>query len=80
MSEDRRMYRNLPPCPYCGEPGHPWRVNGSNLWSVDCYECGARGPLGLNRTDAILKYYNQHPFHTSTEIRREYRQKKAREK
>jgi len=83
MNEGRRMYRNLPPCPYCGGQMIPDTQTFfcAAKHMLICASCSSFSPVSyVSRADAILKYYNQHPFRTSTEIRREYRQKKAREK
>lgn len=38
---------DMPKCPYCGESGQFFLVEGWDCWLVECappYGCGARGP------------------------------------
>jgi len=54
----RAMLHALPgPCPFCGSRTTPPDLDGdAGSWVVACPDCGARGPAGGSKDDAVAAW------------------------
>ena len=59
MSEEEFVHQPTK-CPWCGQYRYRTIVVPENVgYQVECYECYARGPLGLERRDAECLWHDQ---------------------